>query len=138
MEKMMGSKLSEVGGELGVKRKDVEAIKKHRFKRLLFRRVFGWMAPFFAFVVGFFAGGGLSEPSSNSVYPYAAATFVFNYKAFSTKTKFTILGTAIVWVVAFVLGFVLGGDTLMRDDLLVPKYTVSPDYGVFHIRETVI
>ncbi|MCJ2512139.1 MAG: hypothetical protein LN409_02135 [Candidatus Thermoplasmatota archaeon] len=133
----MGSELSEVGEELGVERKDVKAIKRTRFKRLLFKRVFGWMAPLLAFVVGFFAGGALSEPSSTSVYPYAAATFVFNYKAFTAKTKFTILGTAILSTVVFVLGFVLGGDTPMRDDSIVPMYTVSPEYGVFHIREMV-
>ena len=130
--------MSEVGEELGVESKDVEAIRKIRFKRLLFRRVFGWMAPLLAFVGGFFVGGALSETSSTSVYPYAAATFVFNYKAFSTKTKFTILGTAMLSVVAFVLGFVLGGDPLMKDDLVVPMYTVSPEYGVFHIQEMVI
>ncbi|MCJ7489947.1 MAG: hypothetical protein MUO87_07385 [Thermoplasmata archaeon] len=126
----MGSKLSEVGEELGVESKDVEAIKKIRFKRLLFRRVFGWMAPLLAFVVGFFAGGALSEPSSTNHYPYAA-TFVFNYKAFSTKTKFTILGTAMLSVVAFVLGFVLGGDTLRDDSVNVALY------GVFHVQGTV-
>ncbi len=125
--------MSEVGGKLGVERKDVEAIKKHRFKRLLFRRVFGWMAPLFAFVVGFFAGGVLSESPSTSVYPLAAATFVFNYKAFSTKTKFTIFGTATLSIVAFVLGFILGGDTMMKNDGVVPMYTASPEYGVFHI-----
>ena len=129
--------MSEVGGELGVESKDVEAIRRIRFKRLLFRRVFGWMGPLLAFVGGFFAGGALSEPSSTGVYPYAAATFVFNYKAFTTKTKFTILGTAILSVVAFVLGFVLGGDTLIGDDPIVPMYTVSPYYGAFHIQGTV-
>ena len=123
--------MSEVGEELGVESKDVEAVKKIRFKRLLFRRVFGWMAPLLAFVVGFFAGGALSEPSSASVYPYAAATFMFNYKAFTTKTKFTIFGTAILSVVAFVLGFVLGGDTL-RDDSVNVTF-----YGVFHVQGTV-
>ena len=134
MKKMMGSELSEVGGELGVERKDVDAIKRVRFKRLLFKRIFGWIVPLLAFVVGFFAGGAL--PSSTSVYPYAAATFVFNYKAFSTKTKFAILGTAILSVVVFILGFVLGGDSL-KDYPLVPKYTVSPEYGVFHVQGTV-
>ena len=45
--------MSEVGGELGVERKDVDAIKRIRFKRLLFKRIFGWMVPLLAFVVGF-------------------------------------------------------------------------------------
>ncbi len=130
MKKMMVSKLAEVGGELGVERKDVEAIKRIRFKQLLFKRIFGWMAPLLAFVVGFFAGGALSESSSTSHYPYAAATFVFSYKAFTTKTKFTILGTAILSVVAFFVGFVLGSD-IQRDD---PNVTF---YGVFHIQGTV-
>jgi hypothetical protein len=132
MEMMMGSKSSELGGELGLESRDLEAIKRYRFRRLVFIRVFGWMAPLLAFVTGFFAGGALSNPSSTGVYPYAAATFVFNYKAFSTKTKFTILGTMILSVVAFILGYVLGGDTV-RDDPIVSMYTVSPYYGVFRI-----
>jgi len=130
MKKMMVSKLAEVGGELGVERKDVEAIKRIRFKQLLFKRVFGWMAPLLAFVVGFFAGG--AEPSFETAgYPYAAATVMFNYKPFTTKTKFTIFGTVIVSAVAFVLGFVLGGDAPWGDRL------PSVMYGVFRVQGAV-
>lgn len=127
VKSVMASRLEEVTADLDIDEEDIDRIRRAAFRRKLLTRAFSLLTPLLSFIGGFVAAGGLvrsGEPPTSS-YPYVAATLpIFNNKPFLGKAKVTILGTISLSTIAFVVGFVLGGDTFKPDPVL-PMYGVS-------------
>ncbi|MDH3365451.1 MAG: hypothetical protein OEM29_05555 [Thermoplasmata archaeon] len=123
----MSAKLEDARAGLGICEEDMDRLRKATFRRKLLTRTFGLLMPLLSFVAGFATAGGLARPevAPTSSYPYvAAASSMFNYKAFSAKTRFTIFGTTVASAIALIAGFVLGGASPEPE----PSVTL---YGVF-------
>ena len=130
----MSSKLEEATENLGIKGDDVAKMKKHALRRKLVTRIIAVLTPLLSFIGGYAAAGGFARTETpDSSYPYAAvAASTFHYKAFSARTRITILGTIIVSAVAFVAGFVIGGVDEIDPGAPVIMYGVYDGQGAGH------
>lgn len=122
----MTSRLEEVRADLGVDGKDVSRIRKESSRRRLLTRIFVPLTLLLSFIGGFATGGVLDRPDPVSSYPYVAcASSMLNFKPFLGRNKVTILGTALMSAVTFIVGLVLGSDD-------IGIYGFGTAYGVFH------
>ena len=122
----MKSRLEGVKADLEIDEKDVSRIRREATRRRLLTRIIFLLTPLLSFVGGFAAGSLSDRPAPVSSYPYVAcASSMLTFKPFLGRNKAAILGTTLVSVVAFIVGFVLGSDD-------IDVYGFGTAYGVFH------
>lgn len=123
---VMSSVLGEAGDALDIGEGDIARIKREARKRWIASRTIGWLTPILSFGAALYLSGAFKtdDLEQASIYPYAAAAVITNYKAFTQKTRFRVFGTIIVSAVAFVFGFMLGSAE--------PETLTTPRYGVLH------
>ena len=130
----MSSKLEVATKDLEINDDDVAKMKRQALRRKLVARIIAVLAPLLSFIGGYAAAGGFAKTEApDSSYPYAAvAVSTFHYKAFSARTRITLLGTIVVSAVAFVAGFVIGSADEIDPGTPVIMYGVHDGQGADH------